>query len=362
MGVKQRATGRWQVDLASTYVGIYADERTARMMFAAGRRQVELGKPLAEVIRELRGENESPTLAEYARGWLPTCTTKEHAEALYRHKLAWQHMEPHIGKRTLDALTADDVKRLVDRLYESYSAKTVRMTVATLKMMLSDAQDAGLARRNVAAKVRNLPDAEESEQVAFSTATFRALVAASPHESAPLRAVAGYSGMRIGELLGLRHDRVSRAGILVEVQQRARDRKQAPTKRDRRGRSKTRLVPLTMDAWYWLAVQEQTSVRPDSPYVFPNLDGKPIPRTNMRRMFDKAAEEVGVRATPHMYRHSAGSWMLQSGVPDHVVAAWLGHTPEMLARTYAHELEEARPTNLARFQTWMNGDVTGPRG
>jgi integrase len=352
VGVKVNKRGRFQVDLRSSYVGVYPDARTAGLIFAAGTRQLELGKPLPVVIRELRGKSGTQTLDEYARGWLPTCTNKR--EALYRHDLAWRRMSPYVGKRTLDALTPDDVKRLVDRLADRYSPKTVRTTVATLSMMLADARDAGLAPRNAAARIRNLPDIRESERRAFSRATLDTLIAHAPEGYAPLLAVAGLTGMRIGELLGLRWEHITRDGILIEQQVGASDRRVGPTKTKR-----TRTIPLTTDTTAWLGVQRAESVRPDSPWVFPNFYGDAMPRTTMRRAFTRAARAAGVSATPHEYRHSFGSWCLQAGVPVHVVAEWMGHSPDMLMRVYAHEIKESRGENVARLQAYLDGDDTG---
>lgn len=352
VGVKLNSGGRYQVDLRSTYVGVYPDEQTAVQVFSAGSLQLRLGKPLEQVIRELRGKSGSQTLSEYAAGWLPTCTNKP--EALYRHSLAWGRMEPYIGKRTLDALTAENVKRMVDRLNERYSPKTVRITIATLSMMLSDARDAGLTPRNVASRIRYLPELTESDRRAFSLDTFHSLVACAPEGHAPMLAIAGLTGMRIGELLGLKWANVQSDSIIVERQVRASDRKVGKTKT-----RTARTIPLTAEARYWLDKQRSESVRPDSVWVFPNFYGEATPRTNMRRAFNHAANALGIHATPHEYRHSFGSWSLQAGVPVHVVAEWMGHSPDMLLKVYAHEIEESRSENLGRLEAYLDGDMPG---
>ncbi len=48
----------------------------------------------------------------------------------------------------------------------------------------------------------------------------------------------------------------------------------------------------------------------------------------------KRAGLVGV--TPHVLRHTCGTWMAQRGVPLHQIGGWLGHTSSRTTELYAH--------------------------
>lgn len=77
----------------------------------------------------------------------------------------------------------------------------------------------------------------------------------------------------------------------------------------------------------------------DSGHVFQNELGGPIGPDLATKAFARARKQSKVRATLHDLRHTAASWMLDSGVPIAEVAQILGHsTPSTTLSIYAHAL------------------------
>jgi len=76
-------------------------------------------------------------------------------------------------------------------------------------------------------------------------------------------------------------------------------------------------------------------------YVWRSARGNPLRHSNfIGTVWKRAVEGSGVRATPHELRHTACSWMLEAGVPVHVVQKVMGHsTPVITLAVYAHALE-----------------------
>ncbi|GAF83492.1 unnamed protein product, partial [marine sediment metagenome] len=58
----------------------------------------------------------------------------------------------------------------------------------------------------------------------------------------------------------------------------------------------------------------------------------------LRRSWRRAADLAGLGAevTPHILRHTAGTWQAQAGTPDHEAAGFMGMSVEIYQRTYAH--------------------------
>jgi integrase len=63
--------------------------------------------------------------------------------------------------------------------------------------------------------------------------------------------------------------------------------------------------------------------------------GRPV--ASVRKGVDEAARRAGLHGvTPHVFRHTAVTWMIQSGVPVFNAAAYAGMTPAMVEQVYGH--------------------------
>ena len=88
--------------------------------------------------------------------------------------------------------------------------------------------------------------------------------------------------------------------------------------------------------------------------VFPSTKGTPIDPTNLWRPHNKLLRDLGyvvdgkAKYSFHSYRHTYASAMLYSGLPNHVVANYMGHANGAITETlYAHVLKEVRNTKQA---------------
>jgi integrase/recombinase XerD len=101
---------------------------------------------------------------------------------------------------------------------------------------------------------------------------------------------------------------------------------------------KPRTVRLPVVVW-----QELAAVRPEGGkgFVFPSTrrDDRPINPATAWRWCETAGRRVGVKLSPHWFRHAHASHALDRGAPVHLVAATLGHASLATTSRYAH----ARP-------------------
>lgn len=178
------------------------------------------------------------------------------------------------------------------------------------------------------------------------------LVAATSWRDRFLLVVLWFSGLRIGEALGLRREdlhflHTSTAlgcaipGPHLHVVRREDNANRASAKsRD------TRSVPVgtSVLAYYDRYVQErlQCPSADMCDFVFVNLFGSPLgaPMTAsaVRQNFQSLSRRAGLdRAVhPHMLRHSAGSGLSDAGVPIDVIQVLLGHRSIISTGIYVH--------------------------
>lgn len=353
MGVKWHR-GKWQVDLRGTYVCVAPDEATALMLEQSGKRLLALGKPLAEVRRELRGETSAQTLDECFEEWHATLTVSK--DTKYRYRLNYKRAVNGMGTRPIAAITTADVRRTIAAMsHKGYSPKTVRVSISALTAVLRYAVEAGYIAHTP--PIKGLPTMERKRTPRTITREqYRAMVAAAPDHFRPLVAILPLTGLRIGEAMGLTRDEVRPDGLHVTRQVKANATKRSKTKTP----GSAAVVPLLPEARQWLEAQMRDGYPSSQGLLFCNPLGKPWGRTTIRRLFVDLSEAIGSEVRPHDLRHTAGSWMLAAGVPLPDVSKFLRHkNVSTTSSTYAHEVADT--PSLERFAAYLDGDTAGTR-
>ena len=112
------------------------------------------------------------------------------------------------------------------------------------------------------------------------------------------------------------------------------------------------LIPLSAKAAETIRAQQdhvRTSWSEGSPSLFPGLAGnedatKPYSHSNLTRQIRKWCQDLGlhdeagqpVAVTGHQFRHTLGTRLINSGVPQHIVQMMLGHASPNMTGHYAH--------------------------
>ncbi|WP_184123295.1 tyrosine-type recombinase/integrase [Roseospira marina] len=78
---------------------------------------------------------------------------------------------------------------------------------------------------------------------------------------------------------------------------------------------------------------------------------------SVKKAFASACRRAGLSdVTPHVLRHTCGTWLAQGGVPLWEVAGYLGHTMARTTELYAHH----SPDHMNRAAAVLDGrSVTG---
>jgi integrase len=326
---------------------------------------------LAEASRaKRRGEDPASvrsTVADYLEDWLTEIGHSVRPTTLRGYTI---HVErwivPVIGDIPLLDLQPAGVRRVRDNVIRSgRSSRTAQSVLLTLRMALGQAVSDEIVRRNVAVGIRP-PRQAPRQFAATSVADARAIMAAfDGHPLGPLVTVAIGTGLRLGELLGLRWADVS--GGLIRVTGSVR-----PVPREngrgyvvqRSSETKTRRSARTLEVAPFVAVaieserRRQAETGAISPYVFVTIGrrdraGELVlydPRAVTRAFQDQLARSGLPRMRFHDLRHAYATIMLAAGVPLQVISASLGHTSvATTAAVYAHVLPELQRDAAAKL-------------
>lgn len=172
------------------------------------------------------------------------------------------------------------------------------------------------------------------------------------------------SGVRIGEALGLRREDLHLlpssaalgcqvAGAHLHVRPRLDNVNGARVKSGR-----PRVVPLSeglIEVYrHYVAERELDPAAAGVDYVFLNRHGpargRPMSYSNAKQMIEAAGRRAGVRARPHMLRHTAATRWRRSGAGLDVVQTLLGHASVASTAIYLHATDEDLRAAVERVQ------------
>jgi integrase len=202
-GLTQLPSGAWrgQISLAGP-------ARDRRSFTSRNKPDVELW--LRETARAIRAGEDPDTVrtttADHLRDWLEEVGRSVKADTKRGYSIAIETwIVPAIGSTPLTDLTPRSVRLVRDRVVDAgRSPRTAAGVMLVLRMALRQAVNDGLISRNVADSVK-APRKIQRLAPATSPDEARAILAAfAGHRLEPLVTVAIGTGLRLGELLGLR--------------------------------------------------------------------------------------------------------------------------------------------------------------
>ena len=246
------------------------------------------------------------------------------------------HISPALGHLRLGKLSPANTQGLYrQKLDSGMSNSSVRQIHAVLHSALEQARRWRLVSENVAAAtVPPKPRPKEIEPLDNRQA--RALLDAARGERlAALFVVAVTSGLRIGELLGLKWEDIDLERGTLRVARTLSRAKSGPrftTPKNGKGRS----ITLTSEAIEALRSHrkgqneerlQMGTLWEGEELVFPSTTGRPLSRDSVdRRHFKPLLQHAGLpRITLHDLRHTCATLLLGQGINPKYVQELLGH-------------------------------------
>ena len=356
--IRRRTDGRWE--------GRYTAGRhpeTGKPIYknVLGKTQAEVREKLKRAIEDTKGldivKAGQYTLGQWMELWFEhyaRLKVRPSSHQTYRGYID-NHIKPYVGSIPLNKLTSLDLQKLykqllaegrVDRIEakgqpRGLSAKTVRNIHQVISSALELAKGQKLLLSNPAAACV-LPRVEHREMktlpVEQLAAFLREAKASGVYEMYYIELA---TGLRRGELLGLKWADVDLGGGVIRVQRQVAringEIVEAPLKTKNAYRS----ISISEDAIEVLKGQRQKA-RGD--YVFPSPNGGPISPDSVLNMLHRVLKRAGLpKMRFHDLRHSFATLALQNGVDIKTVSGMLGHfSAGFTLDTYAHVTTSAQ--------------------
>lgn len=274
-----------------------------------------------------------------------------------------EHVFPALGDRRVEAVTRGDVLALIGTLQTAgLSPSTVRNAIVPLRALYRHAGDHDWTQRNPTRGVA-MPGVSGVRRERFATpAEVRALLEALPERDRAPWATAAYTGLRCGELQGLRWVDVDLDAAELWVTQAWDDvgKRMAPPKT----RAGVRKVPITA-ALRRLLIEHEPRRCGELVFAKGSLAGRyrgpataPFSDSAVTQRARAAWREAGLEPLGlHEARHTFASSCLAAGVPMKVVSELMGHTTiQVTVDLYGHLEPDARRAAIARLDEFLAGN------
>jgi len=368
----QRKDGRWGAELpVMTPEGKKYRATTKRTKEEAERWLNKMRYERDEDIL-LPSDAENITVAQYLRRWLTGSVEGTVARRTYRdyRDKVELHIVPVLGSRKLKSLTHQDLQNLYRRkIRDGLSARTVRYIHATLSKALHEAEAADLVRKNVARFAKPPPN-DTQERDPMTVEEIRTFLGAiKGHKDEALYLLAVTTGMRRGELFGLKWDenldldagryKISHS---LDTHKGAPDRKAPKTKTSKRSGI---LLPEVVSALrHYRQRQRHEKLRQgprwqENGYVFPTSKGTPQRAENvLRRSLKPLCKQAGLRPLTFTdLRHSCATTLAYLEIHPRTAQRIMGHSSiDQTMNVYTHALDEMQEQAADRVREFLFGD------
>ena len=240
------------------------------------------------------------------------------------------HLLPFFGSRQVREITTRDIDAFLSRLV--VSRKTKKNIFGTLKLILKQGRAWGNVRENIWESAKKIGKSE-SEVRAYSDAEVESILSGSTGAERLFYWLAVETGMRAGELCGLRVCDVDMRRKLVRVRQTVwRGKVQTP-------KTSNAIREIPVPSQIVDALRIHVGGREEG-FVFATKNGTPWNSDLVlkRHLHGKLKVTDG---NLHMFRHTFATRQLHAGVPVSVVSKLLGHgSISTTLNIYAHVLAE----------------------
>jgi integrase len=307
------------------------------------------------------------TLGEFLTNtWIPHKRRQLRATTAYRY--AWfveRYIRPALGEVPLRRLRADHLDHLYDTLEstggrsgQGLAPKTVHEVHAVIRASLDHAVERRLVDRNVAdhTNSRQRPPASGAARSWTAGELNAFLTAAREQRLFPALHLAAHTGMRRGEIVGLKWSDLSTAHARLSVSRTLQNVGGRPVEFGVKTRTSRRSVQLdhaTLDelmGWRRRLERDGLPCGPDD-WMFCNTHGRFLNPESISQLFDRIVERNALpRIRFHDLRHTHASLLVADGTTIKVVAERLGHAhPAFTMHTYQHLLPGMSEAAAERF-------------
>lgn len=235
------------------------------------------------------------------------------------------------GLQTVDQFTVDHVRaHLATIQHLSPSSRSRRVTVAKLFVERCEKMGVSTGQRMERIGIPKIPQAtpefftESDALKVVNTQKFQSLPTPAEARSWAIMELLYGAGLRVEELCGMDVESIDPGAMKIKV----------------RGKgSKDRVLPIgpqqLLPILVWLVVRKPKDTEETA--LFVGDRGSRINQRQVRRIVEEACKTAEVKPlSPHAFRHSCATHMIEGGADIRVVQEFLGHTSLDTTMRYTH--------------------------
>lgn len=259
------------------------------------------------------------------RDWVKEWTTARPVTSEWLQTIIDKRIIPAWGDTRLEDITALSIQHWVNGMTsQGLSARTVQAYYGVLRTMLSQAVVYGkLPATPCAERAVRLPTLSKTEPVLLSVEDMELLEQAAPARYKAMISVACWTGLRWGELAGLRWQDIEWERSTIHVQQAAKRDGSFGLPKNR----KKRRVPIDAELIAVLRQHRRDFGDGADGLVFTSTRKTALRYPNFRKVWIKMTEALSLDVAPtfHDLRHAHAGHMVMQGMDWLVLSERLGH-------------------------------------
>lgn len=342
--IRRRAPNRYTI---TVYLG--RDENGKRLeineTFHGGRLEAKQRAAELEMGYKKRNgpKHQKITLGEYLNQWLKKIknTVSNRTYETYGWHVN-RITESDAGKLPMYNLKTIDLQD--NMIFDGLSPRTVRGLFGTLKTALRQAVVWEILNRDITVGLKTPKVPRKEKKILMPDALKTLLDATKGYKYYLVVRLLAITGMRLGEVLGLEWQDVDFKKRTLTIK-RAADCRNRILK-ETKNVSSERIMKLDNETINLLACRkkERKVIDLTDNLIFSH-NGRVVREDAIRRTIKYALKKAGLsnHVTPHTFRHTAGSVLLDAGYSLPTVAEFLGHSsPATTAAVYSHAVKKNR--------------------
>lgn len=318
-------------------------------------------------IRSLNPQTLATVKEFVEQKYRPTLVLKRRKTQEHLRNMLDNHILPTLGNKQLRDVRPDDVENLIlTKFGAGKSSQTVRHIRATITAIFKRAKRMGWFVEDLPTEGIEMPPLVRTERLALTRAQSLDLLERLPFIDRAMVLVLAFTGLRIGELCGLRWRRVNLTSVpvamdsetlapsslavreaFIRVYGKAMDEKQRGGQyqevKTKKAKRDVPLIALAVHILELVAAASKFTGLNDP--VFAGRNGTPIDAHNeLARRLKPALAELGLPgASWHSLRHTSATFADQAGLTEAERQRILGHSHVSTTRHYTHaEMDRVR--------------------